>query len=152
MRSVSLIGALLLLVAESRVEAKSLFAGVPSLGENKPKSYMQLTGRILLVFMFITMLRLELSVLQMLQNLVATALMVLVTVGYKTKLCALVLVLWLTAVNVWVNAWWSVPSYRPMRDFLKYDFFQTMSVIGGLLMVVSLGPGGVSLDEHKKHW
>lgn len=63
-RSVSLIGALLLLVAESRVEAKSLFAGVPSLGENKPKSYMQLTGRILLVFMFITMLRLELSVLQ----------------------------------------------------------------------------------------
>uniref|UniRef100_A0A131Z6D7 Cargo transport protein erv29 n=3 Tax=Rhipicephalus TaxID=426455 RepID=A0A131Z6D7_RHIAP len=152
LRSVSLIGALLLLVAESRVEAKSLFAGVPSLGENKPKSYMQLTGRILLVFMFITMLRLELSVLQMLQNLVATALMVLVTVGYKTKLCALVLVLWLTAVNVWVNAWWSVPSYRPMRDFLKYDFFQTMSVIGGLLMVVSLGPGGVSLDEHKKHW
>ncbi|XP_037560512.1 surfeit locus protein 4 homolog [Dermacentor silvarum] len=152
LRSMSLIGALLLLVAESRVEAKSLFAGVPSLGENKPKSYMQLTGRILLVFMFITMLRLELSVLQMLQNLVATALMVLVTVGYKTKLCALVLVLWLTAVNVWVNAWWSVPSYRPMRDFLKYDFFQTMSVIGGLLMVVSLGPGGVSLDEHKKHW
>lgn len=57
-------GALLLLVAESRVEAKSLFAGVPSLGENKPKSYMQLTGRILLVFMFVTMLRLELSILQ----------------------------------------------------------------------------------------
>uniref|UniRef100_A0A131Y1K1 Putative cargo transport protein erv29 n=1 Tax=Ixodes ricinus TaxID=34613 RepID=A0A131Y1K1_IXORI len=152
LRSVSLIGALLLLVAESRVEAKSLFAGVPSLGENKPKSYMQLTGRILLVFMFITMLRLELSLFQILQNLVATALMVLVTVGYKTKLCALGLVLWLTAVNVYFNAWWTVESYKPMRDFLKYDFFQAMSVIGGLLMVVSLGPGGVSLDEHKKHW
>merc|ERR1711928_274426 len=120
-RNLALIGALLLVLAESRVEGKSLFAGVPSLGENKPKMYLQLAGRILLVFMFLTLLRFEMSAMQIIQNLVGSLLMVLVTIGYKTK-----------------------------RDFLKYDFFQTLSVIGGLLMVVSLGPGGVSMDEQKK--
>lgn len=151
-RNLSLVGALLLLIAESRVEGKSLFAGIPTLGENKPKNYLQLTGRILLVFMFMTVLKMELSIIQVLQNIIASALMVLVTVGFKTKLSALVLVLWLTCVNFYANAWWTLPAYKPMRDFLKYDFFQTMSVIGGLLMVVYLGPGGVSMDEHKKKW
>merc|ERR1712032_1016192 len=127
-RNLALIGALLLVLAESRVEGKSLFAGVPSLGENKPKMYLQLAGRILLVFM------------------------VLVTIGYKTKLSSLVLVTWLNILNFYFNAWWNIPAYKPMRDFLKYDFFQTLSVIGGLLMVVSLGPGGVSMDEQKKKW
>merc|ERR1719460_1274469 len=120
-RNLALIGALLLVLAESRVEGKSLFAGVPSLGENKPKMYLQLAGRILLVFMFLTLLRFEMSAMQIIQNF-------------------------------YFNSWWNIPAYKPMRDFLKYDFFQTLSVIGGLLMVVSLGPGGVSMDEQKKKW
>ncbi|XP_076347479.1 surfeit locus protein 4 isoform X1 [Tachypleus tridentatus] len=152
LRNLSLVGALLLLLAESRVEGKSLFPGLPSLDVNKPRNYLQLTGRVLLVFMFITVLRLELSFIQVIQNIVASGLMVLVTIGYKTKLSALALVLWLMGLNCYLNAWWSIPSYKPMRDFLKYDFFQTLSVVGGLLMVVSLGPGGVSMDEQKKRW
>lgn len=86
---------MLLLLAECKQESKSIFAGVPSLGDNKPKSYMQLTGRILLVFMFLTVLRFELSFFQIIQSVIATALMGAVTVGYKTKLSALLLVVWL---------------------------------------------------------
>lgn len=152
LRNLALLGALLLVLAESRVEGRSLFAGVPSLGENKPKNVMQLAGRVLLAFMFITLLRFELSFLQIIQDLLGSILMVLVTIGYKTKLSALILVALLTILNLYHNAWWAIPSYKPLRDFLKYDFFQTLSVIGGLLMIVSLGPGGVSMDEHKKKW
>ncbi|XP_063703636.1 surfeit locus protein 4 homolog [Culicoides brevitarsis] len=152
LRNLALIGALLLVLAESRSEGKSLFAGVPSMGENKPKNFMQLAGRILLAFMFITLIRFEFSFLQILQDIVGSILMVLVTIGYKTKLSALVLVALLTVLNLYHNAWWTIPAYKPLRDFLKYDFFQTLSVIGGLLMIVSLGPGGVSMDEHKKKW
>lgn len=64
LRNLALIGALLLVLAESREEGKSLFAGVPSLGDNKPKNVMQLAGRILLAFMFITLIRFEFSFFQ----------------------------------------------------------------------------------------
>merc|ERR1719352_151576 len=131
-RNFALCGALLLVLAESKVEDKSLFAGVPSLGENKTKSYLQLAGRILMVFMFLTLLKFDLSPSQMMQNMV----------GYKTKLSALILVTWLNLLNFYFNAWWTIPVHKPLRDFLKFDFFQTLSVVGGLLMVVVLGPGG----------
>lgn len=153
LRNLALIGALLLVLAESKVEGRSLFAGVPSLGENRPKNYLQLTGRVLLAFMFITLLRFEFSFLQVrlffyvkfvryieyiisimclfkiIQNIVGGILMVLVTIGYKTKLSALILVIMLSILNFYHNAWWSIPAYKPLRDFLKYDFFQVNMLI-----------------------
>jgi hypothetical protein len=146
------VGGVILLLAESKAEGKSLFAGLPSLGENTPRTALQLSGRLLLVLMFLTLLRLDFSPLHIVQNLGGTALILLIAVGYKTKLASLVLVGWLTVLNFYFNAWWLVPDYKPMRDFLKYDFFQTLSVVGGLLLVVALGPGGYSMDEHKKKW
>lgn len=46
----------------------------------------------------------------------------LVTIRYKTKLSALMLLVLLWAYNFYHNAWRNIPSYKPLTDFLKYDF------------------------------
>lgn len=151
-RNMALSGGLVLLLAESSGEVKTMFAGVPTLGSNQKQNYMQLAGRILVIIMFLTLFNFQLNILHIVILLAGMALMVCVAIGYKTKLAALVLVIVLSLMNVFMNPFWMVPSNRIMRDFMKYDFFQILSVIGGLLYVVALGPGGVSLDEHKKEW
>jgi len=50
--------------------------------------------------------------------------MVLVFIGYKTKLSALVQVLFLSCLNVYYNAWWTIPESIPIKDVIKFDFFQ----------------------------
>ena len=142
----------MLLLAEEQAQGKSLFAGLPSMGEASRKTYLQLGGRLMLVLMFLTLLKFNLTFSSMIIDFFGGALIILLAIGYKTKLASLVLTCLLTSLNFYFNNWWSFGLDETMRDFLKYDFFQMLSVIGGLLLVISLGPGGYSVDEHKKKW
>ena len=74
--------------------------------------------------MFLTLLHFTMSLKDLVVNLVGISLMLLVAVGYKTKLASLVMVLWLMALNCFMNDFWRHRTTSIMWDFKKYDFFQ----------------------------
>jgi len=151
LRNLSVIGGLLMVFSDSLYTRKTLFAGLPTLSETDRKKYFLLAGRVLLIFLFIGfILRGEWSIARVFVSLIGLAACIMVAVGFKAKWSAAFLVIVLSAFNVFINNWWSVHSAHPQRDFLKYDFFQTLSIVGGLILLVNMGPGGLSVDEKKK--
>ncbi|XP_017081774.2 surfeit locus protein 4 homolog [Drosophila eugracilis] len=154
LRNFSLLGGLLLLHVENKESVACRIygagAGLPLLVSRRAQHLMQLTGRILLALMYLTLFQQYFSIPAMVLNALGLILMSFIVIGYRTRLAALCLSLILTIWNVATNAWWFADG--DSRDLLKYDCFHTLSVVGGLLMVVVLGPGEVSLEQYKKHW
>ena len=87
---------------------------------------------------------------QLLINVIGILLIILVALGYKTKLVSVIMVFWLNILNFAMHNFWAERVKSIKHDFKKYDFFQTLTVIGGLLQLIIHGPGTVSIDESKK--
>ncbi|KAJ9630318.1 uncharacterized protein PV06_02491 [Exophiala oligosperma] len=150
LRNLSVIGGLLMVLGDSFVK-KRVFAGLPSIDEKDKKMYIQLGGRVLLIFLFIGFVFAgEWSFWRVLVSLVGFVACVMVVVGFKAKLSAIILVVLLSIFNVLVNNFWTLHHNHPHKDFAKYDFFQILSIMGGLLLLVNMGPGQLSVDEKKK--
>ncbi|KAH9477782.1 Surfeit locus protein 4-like protein [Psilocybe cubensis] len=151
LRNLSVIGGLFMVFSDSMVSRKSVFAGLPSISETDRKKYFLLAGRVLLIFLFLGfMIQGTWSIVRVFVSIIGLGACVMVAVGFKAKWSAAFLVIVLSIFNVFANNWWSVHSAHPQRDFLKYDFFQTLSIVGGLILLVNMGPGGLSVDEKKK--
>ncbi|XP_039269744.1 surfeit locus protein 4-like isoform X2 [Styela clava] len=147
-RNLALVGAVLLLLAESKAESRSLFAGVPQLDRNTPKSYMQLSGRVLLVLMFMTLLHFTFNPVDIFLDIGGGVCILCILIGFHARKAAMAFAITLMTFNIVHNNFWIHSGI--MNDFLKFDFFQTTSVVGGLVMVASEGPGGFSYEEYKK--
>ncbi|KAF9982289.1 hypothetical protein BGZ65_003031 [Modicella reniformis] len=147
LRNLSVIGGLLMVVSDSLSKRRQLFAGLPSITENDKRTYLQLAGRVLLIFLFVGfILQGSWSMSRFVGAIIGFVACVMVAVGFKAKWSAMFLVLFLSVFNVVVNNFWSVDHAHMQKDFIKYDFFQTLSIMGGLLLLVTIGPGGMSLD------
>ncbi|KAG2039197.1 SURF4 family-domain-containing protein [Suillus americanus] len=151
LRNLSVIGGLIMVFSETVVNEKKSFAGIPSMSETDRKKYFLLAGRVLLIFLFLGFIfQGEWGMGRVFMSVFGLSACTMVAIGFKAKWSAIFLVILLSVFNVFANDWWSVHSAHPQRDFLKYDFFQTLSIIGGLILLVNIGPGGLSVDEKKK--
>ncbi|KAK2735620.1 hypothetical protein FQN57_001166 [Myotisia sp. PD_48] len=150
-RNLSVIGGLLMVLSDSWVRKKFMPAGLPQLEEKDRKMYVQFAGRVLLIFLFIGFVFSgEWSFWRILVSMLGFVACVMVVVGFKAKWSAIILVVLLSIFNVFVNNFWTLHPHHPHKDFAKYDFFQILSIVGGLLLLVNMGPGQLSMDEKKK--
>jgi uncharacterized membrane protein YphA (DoxX/SURF4 family) len=151
LRNLSVAGGLLMVLSDSWVRKPAAFAGLPSLDEKDKKMYFQLAGRVLLIFLFIGFVFAgSWSFWRVLVILLGAVACLMVVVGFKAKFSATLLVVILSIFNLFVNNFWTLHEHHPHKDFAKYDFFQILSIVGGLLLLVNSGPGQFSIDEKKK--
>ncbi|KAI7297151.1 SURF4-domain-containing protein [Hortaea werneckii] len=151
LRNLSVMGGLLMVLSDSWVRKKFAPAGLPQLDEKDRKMYFQLAGRVLLIFLFIGFVFAgDWTPGRVAVIAVGAVACVMVAVGFKAKWSAIILVMILSIFNILVNNFWTLHPHHPHKDFAKYDFFQILSIVGGLLLLVNMGPGQVSFDEKKK--
>ncbi|KPI37387.1 uncharacterized protein AB675_10225 [Cyphellophora attinorum] len=145
LRNLSVMGGLLMVLGDSFVKKTRVFAGLPTIDEKDKKMYIQLGGRVLLIFLFVGFVFAgEWSFGRVLVSLIGFVACIMVVVGLKAKLSAIILVVLLSGFNLILH------PHHPHKDFAKYDFFQILSIMGGLLLLVNMGPGSISIDEKKK--
>src|SRR5262245_24007498 len=66
-------------------------------------------------------------------------------VGYKARLGALLLFLFLIPVTLTFHNWWTYADPKEQRDNMLF-FLHNLTLMGGLLLFMTYGPGPFSLD------
>lgn len=152
-RNLSLIGGLLLIVSDifAQDRRSALLPGLLRFDTQDRSQNIVLTGRILLVLIYVAhLLRARWSIGGSFLNLAGLAAVVLVVIGFKARFSASLLAVLLLGQNIVTNSYWRLSSSNPNRDFLRYEYFQTLSIVGGLILLVNMGAGTYSIDEKKK--
>ena len=118
LRNLSVIGGLLMVLSDSWVRKKFAPAGLPQMDEKDRKMYIQLAGRVLLIFLFVGfVVSGDWTFGRIVVSLLGAVACVMVVVGFKAKWSATILVVILSIFNLIVNNFWTVGN----RDRLISD-------------------------------
>ena len=113
LRNLSVMGGLLMVLSESWVRKKFAPAGLPQIDEKDRKMYVQLAGRVLLIFLFIGFVFAgEWNFSRVLVSILGFVACVMAVIGFKAKLSAILLVLILSIFNL-------VGRYSPFSAILN---------------------------------
>lgn len=130
--------------------------------DNALQNYLALTGRILLAVIFLVsgynkidgweatagyMASKGLPMLLLAPTvLIELAGGLMLIVGYRARLAAAILFLFLIPVTlVFHNFWAASPVEMQMQSI---NFMKNIGIMGGMLFIVAYGPGRYSLDKH----
>lgn len=151
-RNISIVAAIMLLVAENmlRKPKPANYTQLPrDEHEIEVTSVLLAACRVCLNLMLISMVHFDMSYTRILLCIISYGMMIFVWLGFKTRMMSFMLATWLFAYNIVLNDFWNKDAEL---HIIRYDFFQTLSAIGGLLLLIHTGPGEFSFDELKKKW
>lgn len=148
--SVAQIGALLLLAASCHEEARAKEGAREVPGD---WALTKLFARLLLTvdFFVVYVVNLEESMAESLINPSSVAALLLlvscmlVWIGFKTVLTATALAVAVGMDTVFRFPFWATPEDQ--RDNIQFHFFQSLSLVGGMLLLAVHGPGRLALDN-----
>lgn len=131
LRNLSVMGGLLMVLSDSWVRKRFAPAGLPSIDEKDRKMYIQLAGRVLLIFLFVGFVFAgDWGIARVVVSLFGFVACVMVVVGFKAKWSAVMLVVILSIFNLLVNNFWTVRFLlslargRTLAQFVEFPKFR----------------------------
>ncbi len=108
-----------MVLSDSWVRQKFAPAGLPQIDDKDRKMYFQLAGRVLLIFLFVGFVFAgEWNTGRILVSILGFVACVMVVVGFKAKISAVMLVVILSIFNLLVNNFWTVSHNAPVMRSL----------------------------------
>jgi putative oxidoreductase len=68
-----------------------------------------------------------------------------IAIGWKTRLAALALALFMIVITPVFHRFWGLPAALAMQQ--QIHFMKNVAVLGGILLLYAFGPGRYSLDK-----